>query len=191
MNVAFFVTNGISPKWGSGGRRLPEIEVQRVEGMRIEYRVGDATQPEGCGSKIIVHVCNDVGGWGRGFVVAISRRWSQPEEQYRAWSRGELPQPFALGEVQCVDVEPALAVANLIGQRGVGVRRGAVPVRYEAIRQGLQRVADMALERSASVHMPRIGCGLAGGRWDEIEPMIQEELSDRGIAVVVYDLPSA
>ena len=24
---------------------------------------------------------------------------------------------------------------------------------------------------SASVHMPRIGCGLAGGKWEEIEPI--------------------
>ena len=37
--------------------------------------------------------------------------------------------------------------------------------------------------------MPRIGCGLAGGTWDKIEPLIQSNLSDKEIAVTVYDLP--
>lgn len=46
--------------------------------MEINYTTGDATQPTGAGPKIIVHICNDIGGWGRGFVVAISNRWSTP-----------------------------------------------------------------------------------------------------------------
>ncbi|HJK89231.1 MAG TPA: hypothetical protein RMH85_21120 [Polyangiaceae bacterium LLY-WYZ-15_(1-7)] len=55
--------------------------------MDIDYVVGDATRPGGDGPKIIVHVCNDVGGWGRGFVTALSKRWAAPEEAYRAWYR--------------------------------------------------------------------------------------------------------
>ena len=47
--------------------------------MAIRYVIGDATAPEGEGPKVIVHVCNDIGGWGRGFVVALSKRWDKPE----------------------------------------------------------------------------------------------------------------
>ena len=47
--------------------------------MNINDVIGDATQPVGAGPKIIVHVCNDIGGWGRGFVVAISNHWPEPE----------------------------------------------------------------------------------------------------------------
>lgn len=157
--------------------------------MSIEYKFGDATQPTATGSKIIVHVCNDVGGWGKGFVVALSRRWPEPEKRYRSWYRGEEAQPFALGEVQFVPVSPEITVANLVGQRGLGTRQRTPPVRYEAIRAGLGRVAEFARQQSASVHMPRIGCGLAGGRWEEIEPIITEELCAHGIPVSVYDLP--
>ena len=53
--------------------------------MPINYLEGDATQPIGNGPKIIVHVCNDIGGWGKGFVVAISKRWKEPEAEYRRW----------------------------------------------------------------------------------------------------------
>ncbi len=148
---------------------------------------GDATAPVGSGAKIIVHVCNDVGGWGRGFVVAISKRWKAPEQRYRAWYRGEAGQLFELGAVQLVEVEPDLFVANLIGQRGLRATRSGPPIRYDAIRTGLARVRELALERHASVHMPRIGCGLAGGRWEEIEPIIASELTAHGVPVTVYD----
>jgi hypothetical protein len=36
--------------------------------------------------------------------------------------------------------------------------------------------------------MPRIGCGLAGGRWELIDPIIDDELVTRGVDVTVYDL---
>jgi O-acetyl-ADP-ribose deacetylase (regulator of RNase III) len=38
----------------------------------IEYVQGDATRPQGPGNKIIVHICNDVGGWGKGFVLTLA-----------------------------------------------------------------------------------------------------------------------
>jgi O-acetyl-ADP-ribose deacetylase (regulator of RNase III) len=51
----------------------------------IKYIKGDATKPVGDENKIIVHVCNDIGGWGKGVVVAISKRWKGPEESFRKW----------------------------------------------------------------------------------------------------------
>jgi hypothetical protein len=35
--------------------------------------------------------------------------------------------------------------------------------------------------------MPRIGCGLAGGKWERIEPLVVSALSAKGVAVTVYD----
>lgn len=50
---------------------------------KIIYLKGDATNPQTEGNKIIAHICNDLGGWGKGFVLAISRRWKKPENEYR------------------------------------------------------------------------------------------------------------
>lgn len=155
----------------------------------IMYVRGDATTPTGKGVKIIAHVCNDVGGWGKGFVLDLSRRWPEPEAAFRRWhrDRDRARNGFALGAVQMVQVSPYLWVANMVGQRGI--RRGSkgVPVRYEAIDTALATLADRAAELGASVHMPRIGCGLAGGRWSRVEPLIQARLTARGIPVTVYD----
>lgn len=153
----------------------------------INYITGDATRPE-TRPAIIVHVCNDVGAWGRGFVLAISRRWTEPERLYRSWARGGEAQPFELGKVQFVTVECGLVVANLVGQHGLCRRGAEPPVRIGAIARGLRTVAVHARELGASVHMPRIGCGLAGGTWREIGPVVARELVERGVDVTVYDL---
>ncbi|MEU6665135.1 macro domain-containing protein [Streptomyces sp. NPDC046727] len=153
----------------------------------ITYVRGDATVPSVKGAKVIAHVCNDIGGWGKGFVLALSRRWPEPEAAYRAWHRDRAKNDFGLGAVQLVRVGPHVWVANMIGQRGTRTGSKGVPVRYEAIDTGLARLSGEVIELGASVHMPRIGCGLAGGRWSRVEPLITERLVRRGIAVTVYD----
>jgi O-acetyl-ADP-ribose deacetylase (regulator of RNase III) len=154
--------------------------------MDIQYTKGDATSPEQGGNKIIVHICNDIGGWGKGFVMAISKKWKAPEKQYRDWYKSK--DNFELGQVQFVQVEEDLWVANMIGQHKINKdEQGNAPIRYEAVRQCLEKVGAFALENNASVHMPRIGCGLAGGKWEEIEPIIIDTLSGRDVAVTVYD----
>jgi O-acetyl-ADP-ribose deacetylase (regulator of RNase III) len=153
----------------------------------LRFVKGDATSPQASGAKIIAHVCNDLGGWGKGFVVAISRRWPEPERAYRKWHRERAGNDFGLGATQLVHTQPDIWVANMVAQRGIRSGSGGPPIRYDAVERCLAAVADHATSRSASVHMPRIGCGLAGGRWDRIEPLIVKTLCNRDIAVTVYD----
>jgi O-acetyl-ADP-ribose deacetylase (regulator of RNase III) len=160
----------------------------------IRYITGDATQPTGEGTKIITHVCNDIGAWGAGFVLALSNRWDEPEREYRKLKHAERQ----LGNVQLVCVEPDKYVANMIAQRGImdTMKRGVLDhgrepaIRYDALKKCLEQVRNDAHTLNASVHMPRIGCGLAGGKWEKIEPIIMECLVDAGIEVVVYDFPN-
>ena len=153
----------------------------------ITYRDGDATVPQAKGPKVIAHVCNDRGGWGKGFVLALSARWSEPEKAFRRWYRERAGNDFALGAVQLVQVRNDVWVANMIGQHGIKTGSAGPPVRYDAIDRALAALADHAEQLKASVHMPRIGCGLAGGVWPRIEPLIAARLGTRGIAVTVYD----
>jgi O-acetyl-ADP-ribose deacetylase (regulator of RNase III) len=167
----------------------------------INYVVGDATNPASVGRQIIVHCCNDAGFWNAGFVRALSERYYQPERDYRRWSiehdlysTGTGPQPripFALGQVQFVKVRAGLCVANLIGQHGIRSHSNPRPIRYDAVRHGLIRVRQLALAHDASIHMPRLGAGLAGGNWNVIEGIIRDELCAFGLNVTVYDLPKS
>lgn len=158
-----------------------------MEALRLV--TGDATVPQADGCKIIAHVCNDIGAWGKGFVLAVTRRWPEPEQDYRQWYRDRASNDFGLGAVRLVRVQPELRVANMIGQHGIHTTATGPPIRYEALAQCLESLAGHAARLEASVHMPRIGCGLAGGRWDRIEPLIMTALCRHDIAVTVYDLP--
>lgn len=153
----------------------------------IQYIKGDATVPQTKGIKIIAHICNDIGGWGKGFVLAVSKRWEAPEKEYRNWHRFRSKNNFALGEIQIIQVEKYIYVANMIGQKGIKTGSNGVPVRYEAIEKCLETLSNEALSLNASIHMPRIGCGLAGGKWTEIEPIIERTLLNKNVEVFVYD----
>lgn len=155
------------------------------------YLVGDATRPHGSDEepRVIVHCCNDAGGWGSGFVLAVSARWLEPEMAYRKWFKEKMFEGinFELGAVQAIKVGPNLWVANIIGQHGYGRLTDPTKpfIRYEAIRAGLEKLGTMFSGKDVTFHMPRIGCGLAGGTWQEMGPVVEEALKDRH--VYVYD----
>ncbi len=150
----------------------------------IHYLRGDATNPTVPGPKIIAHVNNDAGGWGRGFVLAVSKKWKQPEMEYRKWYGTP---SFKLGKILLVEVGPALWVCNMVAQHDYGpVDKGQKYIQYPALAECLRNLSLGARGAQASVHMPRIGCGLGGGTWSEIEPLIEQNLKD--IDTYVYDL---
>jgi O-acetyl-ADP-ribose deacetylase (regulator of RNase III) len=127
---------------------------------------------------IIAHVVNDVGGWGRGFVVPLAKRWPQARSAYkRGWRK------HRLGDVQYVEVEDTVTVANMFAQHGLG--RGQRRLRYGALRAALQDVAKYARNKGARIQMPKVGCGLAGGRWDTVRGIVEEELDDLDVTVCI------
>lgn len=184
---------------------------QESEKMSLYYTKGDATQPQGEGPKVIPHIVNDEGRWGKGFVLALSKKWKEPEEKYR--SAG-----MRLGETDFIRVEDKTLVANMCAQHGVGssrlerlardggwvndspelngfdkigTPRSRPPIRYGHLSRCMSEVAAFCradMEVWASIHAPRFGAGLAGGNWEVIEQMIFEHWVDNGIGVVIYDL---
>jgi O-acetyl-ADP-ribose deacetylase (regulator of RNase III) len=148
---------------------------------------GDATRPVGEGNKLICHICNDRGAWGAGFVVALSRRWREPEENYRDWHNGKNNIPFVLGEVQVVKVEDGIWVANMLAQHGTRLKDGIPPIRYDALESCLEKAADHARDVGASLHMPKIGAGLAGGDWQKIKVIITKVVEAAGVDTTIYE----
>jgi hypothetical protein len=89
--------------------------------------------------------------------------------------------------VQLVQVADQLSVANMVAQHGYVRRANPVAIRYDALAQCLSKLA-VRINQGTLIHMPRIGCGLAGGTWDQIEPLIDEHLAKAGFDVRVYDV---
>lgn len=150
----------------------------------IHYIVGDATEPQVEGPKFIGHVVNTLGAWGAGFVMALSSKWDRPERKYKEWTKLSW---FKLGRAQQVWVAENTWVYNLLAQDGLPNAKRRVVIDYVALESALEFMADAAHRKGASIHLPRIGCGLAGGDWDTVESII--ETTCKELDVYVYDLP--
>lgn len=144
----------------------------------MNYLIGDATDPVGKPT-VIAHVCNVQGGWGKGFVLALSNRWAKPEKSYRNIK------DYQLGTIQVLQVEEDLWVSNMMAQNGYISRSNPVPLDMDALETCLIKLNKWCEERDLSITMPKIGAGLGGGNWDEIESLINTVVT---VPVTVYTL---
>lgn len=164
---------------GKGHRRVRELEPEVLH--------GDATERRGSDPLVIVHLVNDkTPNWGGAFATALRDRYPVAQDEFRGWFN-TAPKP-SLGSVHFCEVDDGLYVATLIGQHGYGPSPHP-RVRYGAIRDALVEIEKFTAEHEATVQMPRIGAGQAGGRWTIVRELIEESLTRRGIATTVYVPP--
>lgn len=150
---------------------------------KMTFIKGDVTSPIGVGNKIIVHITNNVGKWGSGVVVDISRKWKAPEQHFRRMK-------MRLGQIGIIQVEPDIWVGNMCAQDGIKGTYGPRKqyVNYSHLETCLMKiVAEIIKMDNVTIHMPRIGCGRGGGNWNEVEPIIRKTLINNGFEVFVYD----
>lgn len=156
----------------------------------ITYLKGDARNPRGTDHRIIAHVVNDkTPRWGAGFPLEIKKKWPDVQEEFEIWAL-ESRADFSLGNIHLYTIDRSLSIVHMICQRGYGPSEKP-RIKYKAVKECLDQLASIALKRKASIHMPRIGCGQAGGSWAVISELIDESLSQKGLTVTVYDLPNS
>lgn len=179
---------------GYPGTRYPRVagvvrHQASAEGKRpIRYVHGDVTKPLGEGARIVCQLVNDRAvKWGGGVAKRFARLHKDAEDSFGAAIMAT-PAHERLGRVVFVPVGDGLIVASIVAQEGFDP--SLFPrVRYAALQRGLAVVAERAAADHATVHMPRIGTGAAGGEWGVIEEMVDVELVAEGISVTVYDRP--
>lgn len=162
---------------------------EQVAALRIKYLWGDALQPRGTGPHIIAHIVNDkTPNWGGlGFARQVKKRLPSVQDDFYRWAAER--ENLSLGNTHLSKVSDALSVMSLIAQHGYGPSRKP-RIRYGMLRDCLNKLAEIALSTGASIHMPRIGSGQAGGYWGIIAEIIDEVLVRNGIEVTVYSLPN-
>lgn len=159
--------------------------------------IGDATQPAvsiESGGVIICHVCNDIGLWGKGFVVPLGKKYPQAKESYL---EKHDTNNLRLGETDIVHVSKTdsgkdIYVANMVAQHRVRSKREPtyVPFRLEAFQSCLNTVYQFAASQSPKLEIagPMMGSGLAGGNWHEIERELQIRAEVWGVVTTIYKL---
>jgi hypothetical protein len=170
------------------GLIMPAARVKNSARSTFELLHGDALQPRGAGAKIVAHIVNDAtANWGSGFGRAVQQKWPEAQRGFKA--RFERARGKKLGLTAFSRVTEDLHTFQMVCQRGYGP--STTPrLRYEALRVCLTELRQLALQHNATVHMPKIGTGEAGGAWKLVSNLITEELCSEGVSVTVY-VPTA
>lgn len=167
---------------------LVRIEKQKKQDESLTYVHGSVLEPKGTTPQIICQLVNDKARvWGGGIAKAASQRYPAAQSQFGQWFT-QIPAGERLGSVHFVTVAPGRILASLVGQHGFGPAERP-RVRYAALQNCFMLVAQQAIEDSATVHMPKVGTGQAGGAWNRVEELVLDELVSKGVKVIVYDLP--
>lgn len=149
----------------------------------IVYKQGDILLSD---ANIIAHGVNCEGGFGSGIAKQIAQRYPVVREQYVAKHNAG---GWTLGEIQKVyySEPPMRAVTRIVVNCATQQRYGKTDlgpyVSYPAIRTVFK---NLMLEFPHDiVSVPKIGAGLAGGNWDIIEKIINEESVSREVHVYI------
>lgn len=129
---------------------------------------------------VIIHGCNCFCTMGAGIAPQIKNKFPEAYAADCATVSGDRDK---LGTITHTDTSSKPIVVNLYSQYGYNGRtHGDVDLDYDALRSGLKLVKEKFSGKF--IGMPRIGAGLAGGDWNIIEKIIEEELRGEYVVIV-------
>lgn len=144
----------------------------------VVYKDGDVLASN---ETVIAHGCNCLGGFGSGFAKAVAERYPDVKTAYllrhahKGWKLGDI-QPCST-----LDGTDRLIV-NCATQERYGPKDQGPYVSYPAIRTVMK---NLVRDYPSGFAMPKMGAGLAGGNWDIISEIINEESGPVEVRVYV------
>jgi len=142
----------------------------------IHYKKGDVTEAT---EQVIAHGVNCTGHFGSGVAGAIKRNHPYVREQYLSLSE------HILGTCQFVEYAGRIWV-NAHTQQDNGYD-GKQYADLTAVAYCLVSIAEYMRDNLlTTIAMPKIGCGLGGLDWEQVEILVQNILED--YEVFIYEL---
>lgn len=151
----------------------------------IKYIKGDLFQNLPTDKNIVIsHVCNNLGKIASGFVVPLIKKWPKVKEEYL--------KNFKLGNVNFVEVEPNITVANMISQVGLIGINNKRPLKYDILVDCMKLVGwytknHFLKGEEASIYAPKFGSLRSGGNWSFIEELINDIWITNDIKVTIFE----
>lgn len=142
---------------------------------------------------IIIQQVNCRGLMGAGLAKTLMQRYGNVRKEYQSFRLKQLKtrseDEDLLGMVNYVDVYDGKIIANIFGQVDIRTDRNdkTVYTIEKALLTGVENVRDKAEKLGFSVAIPtHIGCGLAGGNWEEIKSGIDRIFENSPVEVAYY-----
>lgn len=126
---------------------------------------------------------------GAGLARQIREKYPMVGEAFKRFISTHKDRSEILGKVQAVKISPYETVFNMFAQEYYG--RDQQYTQYDQLMFCLLKVCDYIKKSSIDGRLAlpyKIGCGLAGGDWNEVYNIIQRISDDTGVDIVLYKL---
>lgn len=152
----------------------------------ITYKTGSLLDAD---EIAIAHGCNTRGMMGAGIARSIRDKYPDVYEQYRQACNSHL---FRLGSALGVWCDPTHSGEDrLVYNLGTQRNPGADATSWGVWLSFANLAEDTAVRNIEEVAIPRIGCGIGGLKWDDVEFSITHAITNSthpDLRIVVYDL---
>ena len=154
--------------------------------MAVKIIKGDLLN---CGADIICHQTNFFGMMGGGVAASIWNKLLDQQDRKEYCSLCRDMRGILLCSVQMLTHHGKPFVANLFSQMAEPDKFDSL-TDYRKLRRCLHEVKMFAKRRGYTVAMPGfLGCGIAGGNWDEVYKIILETFEKYPLDVFIVFLP--
>ncbi len=148
----------------------------------IKYVKGDLIRDAEKDYDVIAHGCNAFCTFGAGIALGVKNKWP---EAYAADKRTVYGDSGKLGTYSSWTTPSGLVILNLYTQWQYRGAPDDIKADYEAIRKCMKLIKQNFYGQR--IGLPLVGAGLAGGDWDVISEIIEEELNGEDVTVVIWE----
>ena len=128
---------------------------------------------------VILHGCNCFCNMGAGIAKYLKQQYPLVYTVDKQTGFGDKKK---LGSLSIAGIHGNFHIVNCYSQYNYGFKKGGKPpVEYKAIGECLEKVAQ--LYNGWEIRSPKIGCGLAGGDWNIVEPMFEKILGNQNLTI--------
>ncbi|MER8801482.1 MULTISPECIES: macro domain-containing protein [unclassified Mesorhizobium] len=131
---------------------------------------------------VIVHGCNCQCQMGKGIALSIKQPFPEAYAADCATLKGD---PAKLGSISVAEIKRGSRIFHVVnGYTQFHWQGKGVKADYQAIRKVMQAVKGKFAGKR--IGYPKIGAGLAGGDWETIASIINDELAGEDHTLVEY-----
>ncbi len=136
-------------------------------------------------AEVIVHGVAANDPMTQGLAKSLHERLPSMHKDFHRWCHQQHREP---GEAWIWTAADGVRFVNLITQEG-GYGHGARPGRatVKNVSRAIKSLKKMAIkEKFSSMALPRLATGVGGLNWDDVQPLIREQLGELDVPVYLY-----